>query len=535
MRKTATWCGALLVALTCTACEDESNNPTIASGLPGPLKGVYDDFGPAPEGDGFRALMGFPTRDVEGLDRAIDAMYDPSHPDFRKYMTADSWVAGHAPPAGDLDAVKAWLQDGGMSVKETAANRLLLEFTGTVGQFNAAFETELHKFERENPAAGNPPVPVYGVLTGLKAPPEIAAVVTGVITADVPADTDALPGEGGDIVAAPPEGVADGMTPAQIAGAYDVDDLYELGFRGQGVKIGVVVGATFKFKDLQSFWKSFGVTRTDPTALEMMEPVATRFLETMLDVQWAGVIAPEAELIAYQGPDARVTSILYTWNEAIARNEVTVLTSSFAHREETEADAIRNHFNDSARMGAALGMTMVVASGDSSRTDIPSSSPYVTAVGGTVLRLLPDGAVDAELAWSGSGSGAARTFPMPSYQQGVVLDSGGKRAVADVALNASTDSRYWVYYLAEWERYGGTSFAAPVFASLMAVVNSHRQSNGLPPAGFLNPALYRTPEVQATFRDVVEGETPYYKASPGWDSPTGWGAPNALGLALSLP
>lgn len=534
MRKTATWCGALLL-LTCSGCDDETNYQTIASGLPVPKQGVYDDFGLAPEGDGFRALMGFPTRDVEGLDRALEAMYDPSHPDFRKYMTAETWVASHAPAPGDLEVVKKFLQDNGMSVKETATNRLLLEFTGTVGQFNAAFDTELHKFERENPAAGNPPVPVYGLLKSLKAPPEVAALVSGVVTADELADTDELPVEGGDIETAPPPGISDGMTPSQIERAYDVDDLYEVGPRGQGVKIGVVVGATFKFKDLQSFWRSFGVTRADPTTQDMMAPISTRYLETTLDLEWAGVIAPEAELIAYQGPDARNTSIVYTWNEAIARNEVSVLTSSFAHREETEAKLVRDQFNDAARMGAALGMTIVVASGDSSRTDIPSSSPYVTSVGGTSLRLDADGAVEDERAWSGSGSGAARSFPIPKYQEGIVIDSGGKRAVADVALNASTESLYWVYYIGKWKRYGGTSFAAPVFAGLMAVVNSHRLANGLPVAGFLNPLLYRTPEVQATFRDVVEGETPFYKASPGWDYPTGWGAPSALGLAQTLP
>jgi kumamolisin len=359
--------------------------------------------------------------------------------------------------------------------------------------------------------------------------------VAGVVTADVPASTDELPGEGGEIDPTPPDGIEDGVVLSQIADAYGISELYDMGYRGQGVKLGVVAGATFKFKDLQSFWRAFGVTRADPTTLDMMEPVATRYIETTLDVQWSAGLAEDAEVTVYQGPDARNTSIVFTFNEAIARNEVSVLTSSFAHREETEPEVVRNQFNDSARMGAALGMTIIVASGDTSRTDIPSSSPYVTSVGGTELRLLPSGDVDEELAWSGSGSGPARSFPLPAYQKGVVTDSGGKRAVTDVALNASPQSPYWVYFIAEWDRRGGTSFAAPAFAGLMAVINSYRLANDLPVAGFLNPSLYQSPDVQATFRDVVAGETPYFKAGPGWDYPTGWGAPDALGLALSLP
>jgi kumamolisin len=43
------------------------------------------------------------------------------------------------------------------------------------------------------------------------------------------------------------------------------------------------------------------------------------------------------------------------------------------------------------------------------------------------------------------------------------------------------------------------------------------------------------PAVQATFRDVTQGSTPYYQAGSGWDYPTGWGAPSALGLAQTLP
>jgi kumamolisin len=45
----------------------------------------------------------------------------------------------------------------------------------------------------------------------------------------------------------------------------------------------VVGAATFHTKDLQTFWKSFGVTRALPTADQVMEPVVTRITETILD------------------------------------------------------------------------------------------------------------------------------------------------------------------------------------------------------------------------------------------------------------
>jgi kumamolisin len=514
--------------------DPDANDPTVtADGLPAPLGDVYTDLGPAPLNNGFRSLMGFPLRNADLLPQLITDMYDPAHASFRQYMTPGDFITSFGPSAVNVNEVKDWLTTQGFAVPRIASNRMLLEFTGTVAQFNAAFQTELRLFSRKNPQHGRPPIEVYGTTAPLIMPKWISERVRGVVTCDLPAMTKPLPNEAGSISNAPPAKLNTGLTVAKVAAAYGVTDLYQMGFKGQGVKLGVVAGATFKFKDLQSFWQSLGVTRQDPTTVVTMEPIATRYLETTLDTEWAGAIAPEAELIVYEGPDARNTSMVYTFNEAIGLGEASVITTSFAHREDAEPKLVREQYSSSAMMSAALGITVVAASGDSAETDTPSASPYVTAVGGTQLKFTGGGNIK-ETAWPGSGSGAAMSFPLPDWQAGVVTGSN-KRAVADVALAASPSSPYWVYYLGEWKRYGGTSFSAPVFAGLMAVVNSYRIANGLPRAGYLNSILYTTPAVQATFRDVTSGSTPYHAAGPGWDYPTGWGAPSALGLAQTLP
>ena len=40
------------------------------------------------------------------------------------------------------------------------------------------------------------------------------------------------------------------------------------------------------------------------------------------------------------------------------------------------------------------------------------------------------------------------------------------------------------------ESVGGTSASSPTFAAIVALLNDVRISNGKPPLGFLNPALY---------------------------------------------
>lgn len=510
----------------------EEREPTAKpDGLPSPLPGVYDDLGPAGPDDGFRSLIGFPTRQREQLEQRVARMYTPGGPEFRRYMTVEEWMADHAPEAADVALVEAWLRARGFTVRFAAANRLLMQFTGTVRDFNETFDTELHICMRKNPLWGDPPFPVYCTLDKFTLPKFVADRTNGLITADLPAETGALTKEVGAVKADPPGPEAYG--PPVFYGAYNLNSLFAEGYRGQGATLGVVGAGTYHEIDLQIFWKSFGIASEPPRRVEVMEPVFERVTETALDTQWATAMAPGAEVTVYEGPDARNTALLFAWNYAIERNEVDVLTFSFAHREDSEPKQLRHQYDESALMGAALGMTLVSASGDSGMPDTPCSSPYVTCVGGTKLVASQEGVIDREWAWEMSGSGAAKSFARPHWQDGDVSD--GRRAMADLALNASTEYPMWIRRWATWEFFGGTSFSAPAFAGMVAVINGYRRARGLPRVGYLNPILYLHAPTRATFRDIKYGQTEHYHAGPGWDYPTGLGAPDVKALALALP
>ncbi|MFY0539902.1 hypothetical protein [Nannocystis pusilla] len=106
-----------------------------------------------------------------------------------------------------------------------------------------------------------------------------------------------------------------------------------------------------------------------------MEPVFERVTETVLDTQWSSSLAPGADAYVYEGPDARNTALLFAWNEAIGDNKVDVLSTSFAHREDAEAKTLRHQYDESALMGAAIGMTLLSASGDSAGADTRAAAP----------------------------------------------------------------------------------------------------------------------------------------------------------------
>jgi len=281
---------------------------------------------------------------------------------------------------------------------------------------------------------------------------------------------------------------------------------------------------------VQSFWQSQGITRSDPVVIETMEPPATRFTETTLDVEWSGGLAPRADLLVFEGPDAHDTSLVYAFNAAIADGRSTVITDSFAHREDVVPRAIREQYDASARMAAALGITVISAGGDSGEPDVPATSPFVTSVGGTVLRLDATGARTSERAWEFSGSGNSRSFARPPWQ---VVGDGDTRAASDLAL--ASGNGYDTYVFGSWNVFAGTSFASPVFAGLVAVIDSARAGAGKPRVGWLNSILYSNATVQAAFHDVTSGETATHASGSGWDYPTGWGAPDADALERALP
>lgn len=227
-----------------------------------------------------------------------------------------------------------------------------------------------------------------------------------------------------------------------------------------------------------------------------------------------------------------------------------------------------------------------------SAINFPADSPYVTAIGGTQMAAASFAAgnttywasatgVDAEfsllsyvpeVAWNegsatagilAAGGGTSSVVARPAWQTGVPgLGSGGYRLVPDLAFQASTqnpgflvcsDDPYAVQALGSTATCasgpitsstshflaGGTSFAAPAFAGMVAVLNQTQNALG---QGNLNPTLYGLAGNAATyakvFHDVTAGTIACvsgaanctaagqvgYSAAPGYDEATGLGS-----------
>jgi subtilase family serine protease len=261
--------------------------------------------------------------------------------------------------------------------------------------------------------------------------------------------------------------------------------------------------------------------------------------EIALDVQWAHAIAPLARLVLIEAPDAGVASLS---NAVALANKMGagVVSMSFGANEGSWTASY-----DSVFSGA--GMSYLAATGDNgAAVSWPSVSSKVVAVGGTTLTYSGSGA-RSETTWSGTGGGTSAFVALPSYQSGTV---GGyaRRAVADVAFNADPNSGQYVATIApgsttvRWISAGGTSLSTPQWAGLLAVANALRVAAGKTVLGQPHAALYQqigaVPTQYATvFKDVATGSNgtcTTCAAKAGYDTPTGWGTPNASALLTSL-
>ena len=187
-----------------------------------------------------------------------------------------------------------------------------------------------------------------------------------------------------------------------------------------------------------------------------------------------------------------------------------------------------------------------VRSGSKFHADYPASSPWVTAVGGTDLRVA--GAIgEGEQAWDAGGGGFATHARMPDYQSHAVstylrrpeylppssLYNASGRGYPDVSMLGGVQNAYCIAPRpASWYGIGGTSASAPAFAGVVAKLNNERLRAGKAPMGFINPFLYANPQA---FNDVIFGEnkdTGYvgFRATRGWDAATGLGTPNYVKL-----
>jgi uncharacterized protein (TIGR03437 family) len=484
------------------------------------------------------------------MESFLAEQQSPGSPDFRRWLTPEQFGDRFGLTANDAAKVTAWLRAEGLTVHDVARGRHWITFSGTARQVGRAFRTEFHRYvvdgESHFANAVEPSVPeaLGSVVAGFNGFDDFG-LHSMIARAEVQPEFNS----GGSHVLAPDD----------LATIYNVAPLHAAGIDGSGQKVAVIGQTAIDVNDIRSFRRRFNLPASDPQlTLYGSDPGKTSdLIEANLDLEWAGALAPHADII-YVYARAVYTAAQY----AIDQNAAPVITMSYGQCEQFGGMAMRAI----AQQANAQGITWVIASGDGGAAtcdwqyaptpqavkgptvSFPASLPEVTAVGGTefnegggtywagfnnpnsgsALSYIPEKAWNSSAARNqllAGGGGPSAIFSKPYWQTGPGVPGDGVRDVPDISLSASAShDGYFVVSGGVNATVGGTSVSCPAFAGIVALLNQAMVAKGelaQPGLGNINPELYRLAQSNVeAFHDVVDGDimVPCQQGSPGCSS-----------------
>jgi subtilase family serine protease len=496
-----------------------------------------------------------PLRNQATLDRVVSDIYDPSSPSYHHYLTVPEFTAQFGPSQADYNAVVQYMKGNGFAVIGGTRDGMDVVVKGPVSAVQAAFHVSMHAYQHptENRTFY---APDREPTTSL---PFTLWHVSGLDNYSIPhpmlvkkSDYAAAHGISPDKVvshATTGSGPSASFLGSDMRAAY-----YGSGsLNGSGQNLGLFEYEGTNLADLNTYFKNVGQTNNVPITLLSTDGTSTACTDTSgggncddteqtLDMTQAIGMAPGlASMVVYVGSvDTAIISAMTTHNPL-----PTTIGCSWGW---TPADP--STLDPYFEKMAAQGQNFFAASGDSSTWSSkneawPADDANVVSVGGTDLTTASAaGPWKSETAWADSGGGISPDkIAIPAWQQlsGVINSSNKGSTTLRNGPDVSANANFSFYTCADQttclaNEYGGTSFAAPMWAGYIALVNQQLVANGKPTIGFLNPTVYSqnvTSSYAADFHDISSGTSGSYSAVAGYDLVTGWGSPNS-GLISAL-
>lgn len=649
-------CALAITALTAQTpaprirSEITSGEMTPLAGSQNPLAQTRFDAGRVPADVRLNGMTIFFNRSAQqeaDLQALIQAQQNPTSPQYHKWLTPDEFAARFGMAQSDIEKVQTWLQQQGFAIDSVNRSHNAIHFSGSTGQAELAFSTEIHYYN----VGGKKH---FAPSEALSVPTAIAPVVTAIRNLD---DFRPKPMHiHGRSVSAKPQytycsdqscSTANQVVlfaPGDIKTTYDINPLINAGDTGSGQTIAIMGQSAIETSDITNFQDAAGLTEKAPT-MTLVPNTGTSTVEadgdegeSDLDVEWSGAIATGASInFVYTGNNSN-SGVFDSYSYAVDEQIGNIISMSYGDCETDLGQSGWSAMEAVGEQASAQGQTVIAASGDSGSTacygytnlttaqqdaltvNYPASSAYVTGVGGTGISATDD-AVGTywtsaassstgillnsatqwipEIAWNdnslsavsgcnsngtfdclnASGGGISSFTSQPSWQTSYFTATGesnpssNHRLVPDVALYASPNYPGYLYCSSDqtdWgqgqegscgnsEFYdptseeftvaGGTSFAAPIFAGEVAILN---QVKGYTTGqGEINSTLYslasNSSTYAAAFHDVTSGNNQCtegsaycpsnggYSAGTGYDMVTGLGSMDLNALATPWP
>ncbi len=515
------------------------------------------------------------------MNRDVLQMYTPGSPTYHQFLSTQQIVQRYGPSDAQVQQVTSWLTQNGYTVLSTDPLHSAIKVQATVGNIERSLHITLtyHTFMGREffTQSGDPKLP---------------ANINGLVQSIVGLDNFAFP------VFQPPfsisrqtsmasadcskYGANQTLTRDKMAAAYQINQLYQQGFQGQNMTIGVAeFDEPYSPTDVANYAACVGLPTPNIQNIDVDGHLAAGSGEgeAAMDLELIAGLAPKAQILDYQA-DLQNTNTSFAqglvdvFNRVATDHRVQVLSVSYGSSESTFTSSEMQAVNNSLRTLAAEGISVLISSGDCgafslrmhniATASFPASAPYAIAVGGTYLQVNNNNVRTSEVAWGGddhapvcqnewgSGGGVSENsgFTRPSWQvgTGTTTQYNGMQAVPPVTINAGMSQpvtapnglrqvpdiaaaaypNIAIYYKGSWVASGGTSAAAPIWAAGVLLVDQALAQHGKSPFGGV-PEIYTLanhPDGHHPFNDITSGDNLFYTATPGWDYVTGWGSPN---------
>jgi subtilase family serine protease len=360
-----------------------------------------------------------------------------------------------------------------------------------------------------------------------------------------------------------------GYQPSEIQTAYNLTPLYHEGLTGAGTTVAIVdaYGSTTIATDLAAFSQAMGLPPANLTVLGT--PTESNFstdanagwaTETTLDVEWVHAIAPGAKIVLVVAPTNSFSDLFSAEIAAASLPGVVSISNSWSSLDIQIAgdaefyNAVDNIFKAIGAAGESIqfstgddGNNAISTGGLYTSTGWPSSSPYVTGIGGVSVALDSQKHIAWQSSWGtniteiadttalgnppidppfnegfvfGGTGGASDVYPKPSYQKSL---PGDRRLTPDISWVADPYTGVEIIYTGDAqgdlfiEVIGGTSASCPMFSGLWAIANQNAHHR----LGQAAPLLYHLPTPAIT--DVVTPDSSHNVTGtindPGGTSP----------------
>jgi subtilase family serine protease len=487
-----------------------------------------------------RLVLVLPLRNQADLEQFLKDVYDPSSPSYRQFLSVDEFTARFGPTQEDYSALIDFAQKNGLTVVATSRNRLNLDVVGSVTNVQRAFHVNMgmYRHPTENRTFYAPDrEPTVDL-------PFALWHVTGLDNYSLPHPAGLHRNVGTKKNATTGSGPSASFLGSDMRAAYYGSTT----LTGTGQSLGLLEYYGTDLADLTSYYKNIDQTNNVPITLLSTDGTSTSCLasqgcddtEQTIDMTQALGMAPGlSSLVVYVGStDSAIFNAMATASPLNAQ-----LSSSW-----TWSPADPSTDNPYFEEFAAQGQNLFQAAGDSGKWSssseiFPADDVYVTSVGGTDLETTgAGGGWSSETAWVDGGGGISPDkFAIPSWQTAAAASCSSCSQTYRNGPDVSANANFTFYVCADQttctaNEYGGTSFAAPMWAGYLALINQQSLANGNKTLGFINPSLYSIgagSSYTSDFHDITSGSNGY-SATTGYDLATGWGSPNGSGLINAL-